>query len=137
MITIELEGVPLGKGRPRFTSWGGSKYAYTPVRTAAYEQALGYMALQAMRGKKPLTEAVRVVVRAFMPIPKSWPLSERKRAIVNAIRPTGKPDCDNILKMLDALNKIVWLDDAQIVSAEIHKIYSSRPHLVIEVGRIV
>jgi Holliday junction resolvase RusA-like endonuclease len=133
MIVIELEGAPLGKGRPRFTSWGGPKHAYTPARTAAYEQALGYMALQAMRGKKPLTEAVRVVVTASMPIPKSWPPSKRKGALVGAIRPTGKPDCDNILKMLDALNKIVWLDDAQVVSAEIHKIYSSRPRLVIEV----
>jgi Holliday junction resolvase RusA-like endonuclease len=133
MIVVELDGDPVPKGRPRFTSKGGP-HTYTPAKTAAYEQALGYMALQAMRGKKPLSEALRVSVTAYMGIPKSWSRADRVAAMRGAIRPAGKPDIDNFLKAgLDALNKIVFLDDAQVISAEVHKIYSDRPRLRIEI----
>jgi Holliday junction resolvase RusA-like endonuclease len=133
MIVVELDGDPVAKGRPRFTSKGGP-HTYTPAKTAAYEQALGYMALQAMRGKKPLDGPLRVRVTAYLRVPKSWSIKERQAALVGTIRPTSKPDYDNILKIgCDALNKIVWHDDAQIVWAEAFKLYSTRPRLRIEI----
>jgi Holliday junction resolvase RusA-like endonuclease len=48
--------------------------------------------------------------------------------------PTKKPDADNILKLAaDSLNGLAYVDDKQIVSAVIHKFYSDRPRLEINI----
>lgn len=49
------------------------------------------------------------------------------------LAPATRPDFDNCSKMVDALNGIVWIDDAQVVTAVIHKRYSDQPRLVIDV----
>ena len=59
-----------------------------------------------------------------MPIPASWSKKKAEAAKKDAIRPTTKPDLDNILKMMDALNGVAWKDDAQVVSVLIQKYYS-------------
>ena len=86
-----------------------------------------------MRGKQPLQGPLAVNVTALMPVPASWSNKKRDAALAGTIRPTGRPDCDNIFKVVDALNKIVWLDDAQIVEARAVKFYSESPALRIEV----
>lgn len=44
------------------------------------------------------------------------------------IRPTKKPDCDNIAKIIcDALNGIAYYDDSQIVKIEVDKVYNETP----------
>ena len=121
-VTILLPGPPIGKGRPRFRRDSG--HAYTPERTRAYEKALRQEAALAMRGKKIMTGPVEVHVTAFFPIPK---IGTTHRS------PTGRPDVDNILKVLDALNGIVFKDDAQIVKATVSKHYSDDPHLSVTV----
>lgn len=50
--------------------------------------------------------------------------------------PTSKPDPDNIMKGLDALNEVVFRDDKQIVDARVIKSYSERPALRIEIVEI-
>ena len=48
------------------------------------------------------------------------------------IRPTKKPDLDNIAKaVLDSLNGIAYKDDSQIVSMVVSKKYSNRPRVEI------
>jgi Holliday junction resolvase RusA-like endonuclease len=44
-----------------------------------------------------------------------------------------KPDLDNIIKQLDALNGIVWKDDSKIAALTSTKSYSEEPRLVINV----
>ena len=68
-----------------------------------------------------------------MGVPPSWTRKRRDDALAGVIRPTGKPDYDNIGKVVDALNGIVWVDDSQIVDARIRKLYDERARLVIEV----
>lgn len=130
-ITILLPGPPQGKARPRFRRDSG--HAYTPERTRAYEKALRQEAALAMRGKKIMTGPVEVHVTAFFPVPKSWSKIKQTQALIGSIRPTGKPDVDNILKACDALNGIVFNDDAQIVKATVAKHYSTNPHLAVTV----
>jgi Holliday junction resolvase RusA-like endonuclease len=126
-IIIRLPGPPRGKGRPRFA---GGRWVYTDAATAAYEKALGYAARMAWRGD-PITGPVAVRVIASMPIPKSWPKAKQFDARTGQLPHTSKPDADNILKMLDALNGIVWIDDAQITFASVQKQYSATPELVV------
>lgn len=131
MIRIELAGEPRGKGRPRFNRASG--VAYTPGPTRSYEADLKFQALQAMGSRPLLKGAVMVRVHAKFSVPASWSQKKRALALSGQMRPTKKPDIDNIAKMLDALNMAVWRDDAQVVSCEIRKVFADRPCLVVEV----
>jgi len=71
---------------------------------------------------------VTVMVHAFFPIPKSRPRWWRERAEIDRMPMTGRPDGDNVLKMiLDALNSVAYGDDRQVYRVEIAKRYSPRP----------
>lgn len=129
LIHVRLDGPPIGKGRPRF----GKGRVFTPPATVKYEQALGWAGKAAMVGSRPLETALIVVLEAYMPIPASWSNAKRASAAANDMPCVGKPDCDNIAKLCDGLNKIVWVDDAQIVSIEVDKIYSDSPRLEVSV----
>lgn len=131
MIRIRLAGCPRGKGRPRFMRSTG--HAFTPAPTRSYESALRYAAQEAMQGRPPLDGALAVVVYARMPVPASWSLKKRISAFTGMLRPTTKPDVDNVLKTVDSLNQVVWRDDKQVVDAHVIKSYSDTPELVIEV----
>jgi Holliday junction resolvase RusA-like endonuclease len=131
-IIIELAGEPRGKGRPRFVRRTG--HAFTPQNTASYEAMLRHEAALVMRNRPPIDGAIRVQVDAYFAIPQSWSAKKRKSALVGAIRPTKRPDWENVAKMLDAFNGVVWRDDAQVVSGLIEKHYSDRPRLRIVVA---
>jgi Holliday junction resolvase RusA-like endonuclease len=127
-LTIRVPGTPQGKGRPRFTKTGR---VYTPAKTKAYENAIGWAARAVHKGD-PISGPVIVRVIANMPVPASWPKAKRASALVGDVSHTGKPDIDNLMKAaLDALNGIVWRDDSQITFADVTKRYSSEPELVI------
>ena len=52
------------------------------------------------------------------------------------IRPTKKPDADNIMKAVaDALNGIAYKDDSQIVNVTIAKWYSDTPRVEVAIFR--
>lgn len=130
-VVIELPGVPQGKGRPRFVRKTG--HAFTPAKTRSYESLLQGAAIQAMRGLRPLDGALNATVEAYFPVPASWSKGKRAAALLGATRPTTKPDADNLLKVLDALNAVVFHDDKQIVEASVSKRYSDQPRLVVRV----
>jgi len=133
-IVIELAGEPEGVGRPRFVRKTG--VAFTPADTRKYQAALRLAAQVAMGARPPLDGPVRVVVDACFPIPASWSQKKRESASKGLIGATCKPDCDNILKQLDALNQVVFVDDKQVISAVVSKRYSDRPALRIQVSAI-
>jgi Holliday junction resolvase RusA-like endonuclease len=124
-----MDGQPVGKGRPRFSRVTGA--VYTPEKTARYEERLAWAAQSVMAGQPLLTGALWVEVYAWMDIPKSKPKAFRAAALTGNVWPTTKPDPDNIAKCLDALNRVVWVDDAQIVDLTVRKFYSDRPRIEI------
>ena len=53
------------------------------------------------------------------------------------IRPTKKPDCDNVLKIVaDSLNQIAYKDDSQIVETSVKKYYAEIPRVEVEIYHI-
>jgi Holliday junction resolvase RusA-like endonuclease len=136
-IRIVVAGTPIGKGRPRVVRRKNAPFpvAITPERTANYEALLAFYGAQAMRGRAPLDGPLSLRMTAYMPTAPSWSRKKTAAALAGSIRP-GKPDLDNILKMIDALNNIVWRDDAQIVEAHLSKRYDLRPRLEIEVSAV-
>lgn len=119
-IKFTIPGTPVGKARPRVTRYG----AYTPEKTVNYETLVKEMFAIKYPKHEMLEGPLKMEIRAFFPIPKST--SKKKAALMatGEIRPTKKPDTSNILKIIeDALNKIAYNDDSQIVSSCIDKYY--------------
>lgn len=133
MIEIVLLGAPRGKERPRLTKAG---VVYTPEKTRDYEAALKYAAQQAMGDRPPLEGPLALDMIVNIPIARSWPKKRQEAARAGRERPTKKPDFDNYAKTVDALNLIVWIDDAQVVDARVQKIYSDKPGMWIVVRPI-
>lgn len=133
-VTIRLGGPPRGKGRPRFGRRGSFVAVWTDKKTAAYEDMLAAEGRAVMNGTAMRLGALSVQIHAGMPVPASWSQKKRQAALSGDLSPTGKPDFDNLAKCVgDALNKIVWKDDSQIVVCAFRKFYSSEPGLTISV----
>ena len=49
-----------------------------------------------------------MVLTATFPVPTSWSRRKREAALTGTIQHIKKPDCDNLLKCVDALNQVVW-----------------------------
>ncbi len=118
-FTIHLN--PKAQPRPRF-----SAHAYTSRKQRLAEAQLR-AALEPHRPAVPLEGELHLMVKAFLPIPKSWPRGAKESARAGRKRPTTKPDLDNLIKHLkDSLstktNKAglvthpgFWADDKQVV----------------------
>lgn len=129
-----IPGEPTGKGRPRFTRSG---HAYTPEKTASYEQAVR----QAYRAEFPDTEPipagvpVAVKIIAGYGIPKSTSKVKAERMLAGEIRPTKKPDADNVAKAIcDALNGLAYHDDSQITMLCVSKHYTKNPGCLVRIA---
>lgn len=140
-LCFELAGKPQHKGRHRSAiRWKGNNpfiFNYPDPATASYESVLKEYAGLMMRGRAPTTRPLALLMYAYREIPQSWPARDREAALAGAIRPTSRPDADNYLKIVDALNAIVWVDDSQIVDGRCIKIYSDEPALWIEVREMI
>jgi Holliday junction resolvase RusA-like endonuclease len=72
-------------------------------------------------------------IQAFFSIPKSTSKTKREKMLSGEIRPTKKPDWDNIGKVVcDALNKLAYGDDSGIVDGRVQKFYSDEPRVEVE-----
>ena len=112
-------------------------HEYPHPESQAWEKAIGQLAMIHMRGKSPSARPLALLVHSFVPVPPSWSNRNQAQAIVHGILPTSKPDWDNYGKITDALNGIVWLDDAQVVDGRVIKRYSAQPALRIEVREFI
>lgn len=72
-----------------------------------------------------LDAPLEVHIIAYYEIPKSISKKKKQEMLEDKIRPTIKPDTDNIAKsILDSLNGIAYKDDKQVVSLIVEKWYS-------------
>ena len=73
-------------------------------------------------------------MRVFLPIPKSKSKKWRAAAMAGEIRPTTKPDTDNLVKQIkDCANGGFWDDDKQIVGLHAEKWYAEIPRWEVEI----
>lgn len=132
-VTIIIDGEPVAKGRPRITQGR----AVTPAKTRAYEAHVQMTARAGMRGKPPISGALRANIVIKVPIPASWPKRAKAEAEEGVMRPTSKPDIDNFQKsVLDGMNGIVFDDDSQIVEVTARKFYAQDPGVIVTIAPI-
>ena len=134
-----VEGIPVAKGRPKFTTINGYARAYTPKKTLNYENWVRLKATLAMSeaGLSTLDCPIELQVDVLVPIPASWSKIKQKSAADGELFATKKPDLDNVIKAIkDSLNGIVWRDDSLIVNLSAAKNYDERPRIEITVAAL-
>jgi len=136
-LTLTMPGVPRGKGAGKVGIIAGHGSIFTDTKTRNEMAVIRHMAAEAMAGRPPYDGAVILRMCAYRPLTASMSNKRKAAALAGKIFPTTKPDYSNYAKMEDALNKIVWVDDALVVSAVIHKRFSENPRLVIDVRSFV
>lgn len=131
-MRFEVAGEVIGKGRPRFTRSGRT---YTPKKTLDYEKTIkrAYLNKYTYLSKKSL----RIKICAYLEVAKSHSKVKKQKMLANELQCTKKPDVDNIVKVvLDALNKVAYQDDTQVVELVAIKRWSNESRLKVIIEEI-
>jgi Holliday junction resolvase RusA-like endonuclease len=135
-VVFTVPGEPQGKGRARVGKVGGHARLFTPPKTVAYEGLIAHAGAAAMAGQPPLQGPLSLELVAVSLPPQSWSKRKRSDAFAGLIRPTGKPDADNVAKAVgDGGNGVLWADDKQIVDLRVQKVYGPRAELQVLVSQ--
>ena len=140
-VRFTVPGAPKGKARARTTvrGRGGKSFSYTPEQTVLYENLIKSCYRQEASGMifndgQPL----KVTIIAYYPIVKSISKKKKQQMLDDLMFPTKKPDIDNIAKsILDALNKLAYRDDTQVVTLHMEKHYANEPRVEVEIEEII
>lgn len=136
MIKIIIPIEPVEQARPRAVRMRRGVRLYDPAKVRNYKSEL------ALRARKkypvePLDGQLSVKVKFYRRNQKGVSKKRLKLREEGKIRSTKKPDASNYLKSFeDALNGVLWKDDAMIVHEEIDKYYSEFPRIEFEVEKI-
>lgn len=132
-LTITIEPSP--KERPRATVVGGHARIYTPKTTEAYEKKIRDAWIR-QNGDTPMDGQLLAKIYYGFRIPKSTPKKNIPAMLQKIVRPTVKPDLDNLDKaVMDALNKVAYKDDSQIVAKVSKKHYAEVPNIRIVIAQ--
>lgn len=134
VITFTVPGEPQGKARAKTVRLkNGMSHSYTPEKTANYENWVRVCYQQA-NGKMMDAPCFTFHIEAIYGIPKSYSKKKQEQARLGLLRPTKKPDWDNIGKVVcDALNGIAWKDDSLVVEGSISKFFGDEPKLSVTI----
>lgn len=134
-LKFSVLGEPRGKARPRFSRQNGKVVTFTDKQTQAYENYIKVMFKRAHPDRCfPEGAMLDLRVIAYFGIPQSASQKRRTEMLAGGIRPTKRPDADNILKAVaDSLNGLAYHDDAQLVDTQIRKFYSAQPRIEITI----
>jgi Holliday junction resolvase RusA-like endonuclease len=133
---FEIEGKTKGKGRPRFSNYGKFVKAYTPQDTASYENLIK-LQFRITCGKWYSELPLKMKITAIHGIVKSASQKDKLKMLSGELKPTKKPDADNIVKIIcDALNGIAYKDDTQVVELDFKKLYGEAEKEIVEIEEL-
>lgn len=124
-LKLVIYGKPVPQGRPRFTRTG---HVYDPQESKDYKENVKFWVTQQIKGKgiRLYDCALCVDLTFYMPIPTSWSKKRRMEADAGIIRPTVRPDIDNLVKgVTDSCNNLLWKDDCFITDLHARKRYTA------------
>ena len=126
-FTVPL--VPVAQGRSKFTVRGKHVHVYDPTKSAEWKHTVATYAKLHIKNKQPglfFFQHTPLFVSMIFYVPRPKNHHNKRGVPTKAWRayPTSKPDLSNYLKGIeDALNGVVYDDDAQIVSEYQEKRY--------------
>ncbi len=128
MYLFELHGSPIPQKQTQFSRNG---HAYDP---SSKNKAQMQWQMQPYAPKEPLNGPIQVDLTFYFVPPKSTSGIRRRQMINHVIHHTKKPDADNCAYLVtNAMKKIFYTDDSQIIDLHIHKRYSDVAKTVIKV----
>lgn len=134
IINFTVWGNPQGKKRPRFARQGNYVRAYTDKETVSYENLVKLSFINSGCKKYVGEIPLKVEIDFYMSIPKSTSKKKYIKMLSNEIRPLKKIDLDNGIKIiLDALNKVAFDDDKQVIEVSARKFYSDTPRTEVKI----
>ena len=129
MIKLDLYGDPVAWQRPQFARRGKHLHSYDgqeKLKVGCKWQ------LKSQYREQPITAPVSIDITFYMPIPKSTTAIRKRQMLHGKMYHMKRPDLDNLQKfVLDCLNQIILIDDAQVVEIRARKIYSDKPGTLI------
>jgi Holliday junction resolvase RusA-like endonuclease len=129
IISFVVPGEPV----PFARAGANGKARFTPRKQADFMAAIRLYAQQAMGETAPIDGPVELCLRAEYLVPASWPKKKKDAAKWKA----SKPDADNLAKIFkDAMNTIVWKDDAQVASLTVQKTYGLFARVTVTVAEL-
>lgn len=141
MYQIEYVGKVNPQQRPRFQVVKTKDGRVFP-HTYEDDKSKNFKAILHVLAQKELAESkgqildgpVTMVVKYYVPVPKSFTKRQLKELSEGRLFPTKKPDVDNVLKaVMDALNGVLYWDDKQVVRVEVKKFYRNSEGLSVSV----
>lgn len=137
-IEFEIKGKVKAKQSVKFTN-NGIKYTPSDIKEYANWVKLCFMnTYKTWNIQNFANKPLKVIIDVYMPIPKNFNKKKYEQALKGEIRPTVKPDCDNIAKNInDALNGIVYPDDKQITCLTVNKYYSESEYVCVKISDFV
>jgi Holliday junction resolvase len=146
-MKFEIPITPVGQMRARACIRGRHASVYKDKKQEQAEQTLAAFLVQ-YRPPHPMEGPLLLYLDCHMPIPKTVGKDKRLHphtgepipmkewltlAAKGWVRPTGKPDADNLAKHIkDVLGQVgFWDDDKQVCELVVRKWYSRRPKWVV------
>lgn len=118
-------GEPKGQPRARMSTklnimFDGSK----SLRQTILEQVMAKMP----KNFKPTSNYIECDITFYLNTPKGFSKRDTLLAELGIVKPTKKPDIDNLQKLIfDSLNKVLYADDSSVVTCNARKLYSCKP----------
>lgn len=125
VLTFEIPGDVQAQQRPRVTRNG----TFDPKESKDYKSFVRLVASQ-VAPETLITEDIKLTIDVYRKMPKAISNSKKKlqQALNGELRPTTKPDIDNLAKGIkDGLSKVIWRDDSQVTELVARKWYSDNP----------
>ncbi len=125
-MRIQINGTPIPYARPRVTS----RVTYDPRS----KDKSRIKKILLAKGFEPFQIPLRVNLIFELYIPKSASKKKQLEMKEGKIKPSKKPDLDNLIKfILDCSNGILFSDDSQILEIIASKRFSDNPSTIIHI----
>ncbi|MFJ8513397.1 RusA family crossover junction endodeoxyribonuclease [Lysinibacillus xylanilyticus] len=127
VLKIEIPGDVQAQQRPKFSRYGNNVSVRDPKESKDYKSFVRLVAAQ-VAPDELITEEIRLCIDVYRKIPKSFSKKKHQQAVDGVLKPTTKPDIDNLVKGIkDGLSKVLWHDDSQVTELVARKLYSDNP----------
>lgn len=127
MFLFEIHGDPVPQQQTRFARG----IAYDPSKKA---REMIQWQIKPYAPKDLLMGPIKVDLTFYFPVPKSVSKIRRRQMLNHVIHHIKKPDVDNCAYLVtNAMKKIFYNDDSQIIDLSMHKRYSEEPKTVVTI----
>lgn len=130
-VKFTINMVPKGSPRPRINMFTKSIYVEGAKKNREFFNRL--VETNKINIGDMIYTATKMKIKFYLPMPNTMSHEEKIMAERGLIRPTVKPDWDNLGKTTDMFNDKLWIDDSLVVESTVKKFYSFKPRIEVTI----